>query len=236
MEISELTGSERRVWEAFPHGGRVDLAGEPEESRALRAEVLRGLLLGDNRRDDDVAALRVTGALITGKLDLRYAVAESAISLPACTFEEPLDLYGARLRQIDLSGCTLPALHAATVRVDGVLRITGCRIPGPVRLGGAQLSGAFFLDPAELGRPGRELGEPVLQPARHATASGGPKASPSVSVTTCGAPGSRAGCAYPANSTSPSPGSPTPAVRPSGSAAPSSVSCGCARRTGSTAS
>ncbi|MDI3404791.1 translocation/assembly module TamB domain-containing protein [Streptomyces cavernicola] len=163
MEIMDLTGSERRVWEAFPSGARIDLTAEPEESRTLRAQVLRALLLGDHRSDGEVAALRVAGARITGTLQLRYAVAESAITLLACTFEEPPDLYGAELRQLNLSHCTLPALHAATVRVDGVLRITGCRIPGPVRLGGARIAGAFFLDRAELGPTEGQLAEPTLQ-------------------------------------------------------------------------
>ncbi|MDQ8701636.1 membrane-associated oxidoreductase [Streptomyces sp. LHD-70] len=163
MEITDLTDAERTVWEAFPSGGRVDLTAAPQEDRVLRAEVLRDLLLGGHRRDGDVAGLRIAGARITGVLHLRYASTECAISLLACTFEEPPELYGAELRQLNLSYCTLPALYAATVRVDGVLRITGCRIPGPVRLGGARIAGAFFLDRAELGVPGGESAEPTLQ-------------------------------------------------------------------------
>ncbi|MFM9367255.1 membrane-associated oxidoreductase [Streptomyces sp. Da 82-17] len=163
MEIDELTDSERRVREAFPSGHTVDLSGAPQEQRAVRAEVLTDLLLGDRRRDGAVAALRVTGARITGALRLRYALVECAITLQACEFEEPPDLYGAQLRQINLTDSTFPALHAATVRVDGVLRLTGCRTPGPVRLGGAAVSGAFFVDRAELGLPGVASDEPVLQ-------------------------------------------------------------------------
>jgi hypothetical protein len=71
-----------------------------------------------------------------------------------CHFDHPPNLYGARTRQLNLSASWLPALTAATVRVDGVLRLTDARIPGTVRLGGARISGAFFLDRAHLGGDG----------------------------------------------------------------------------------
>ncbi|MDI3387338.1 membrane-associated oxidoreductase [Streptomyces sp. B-S-A8] len=163
MEISELTGSERRVWEAFARGDRVDLADEPEEGRVLRAAVLRALLLGEHRRDGEVPGLHVDHARVTGQLDLAHAVVDCAVSLRTCVFEEPPQLYGAQFRRFSLRGSTLPALYAATLRVDGTLTLAHCRVRGPVRLAGARIAGAVFLTRAELGLPGRESGEPVLQ-------------------------------------------------------------------------
>ncbi|TDD60803.1 membrane-associated oxidoreductase, partial [Actinomadura darangshiensis] len=121
--------------------------------RTLRAEVLRKLLLRP-AVDGEVGALRVTGARIAGALNLQYAAVEHPIRLMACHFENVPVLYGARVRQVNLSNSFLPGLSAATVRVDGVLRLTDCRIPGQIRLGGARLSGAFFLERARLGREG----------------------------------------------------------------------------------
>ncbi|XRQ04778.1 hypothetical protein ACN3XK_50700 [Actinomadura welshii] len=162
MEPVELTPVERRVWRAFPTGTPVDLRDgaddDPDGGRAwpagrtLRAWVLRKLLLRPPV-DGEVAALRVTGARITGVLDLQYATVEHPITLRGCHFEEAPVLYGARVRQVNLSQSCLPGLDAATLRVDGVLRITDCRIAGQVRLGGARLSGVFFLERARLGRP-----------------------------------------------------------------------------------
>ena len=70
-----------------------------------------------------------------------------------------------RVRQLNFSNCHLPRLDAATIRVDRVLRITGSRIPGVIRLGGTQIAGAFFLDNADLGHepPDEAERDPILQ-------------------------------------------------------------------------
>jgi uncharacterized protein YjbI with pentapeptide repeats len=160
MKIADLTPTERRLWRAFPTGATVDLrqAGdEPEHGgtwgpeRTVRAHVLRALLLSGTPDDGEIAALRLSGARITGVLNLQYATIEHAIRLWACHFEQTPILYGAKVRQLNLSESYLPGLTAATLQVDGVLRITDCRIPGPVQLGGAKISGALFLDRANLG-------------------------------------------------------------------------------------
>ncbi|SFP46597.1 MULTISPECIES: pentapeptide repeat-containing protein [Actinomadura] len=164
MEPIDLSPVERRVWRAFPTGVPVDLrdgTDDPEEghawgaARTVRAEVLRKLLLR-SPADGEVSALRVTGARITGVLNLAYATVGHPIRLMGCRFEETPVLYGARVRQVNLSDSYLPGLDAATLHVDGVLRITGCRIPGQVRLGGARLSGALFLERARLGERGAQ--------------------------------------------------------------------------------
>ncbi|GAA2612461.1 membrane-associated oxidoreductase [Streptomyces axinellae] len=149
MEINELTEPERRVWEAFPRGAAVDLTGAPE--REIRARVLRSLLLTAPTEDGEIAGLRLLGARVTGELDLQYGLIPCAVTLWDCDFERTPRLYGAEFRQLNLSKSRLPALWAATLRVDGVLRLTDCRIPGPVALAGARIAGALFMDRAVLG-------------------------------------------------------------------------------------
>jgi hypothetical protein len=148
MKIADLTPAERRLWRAFPTGATVDLrqAGdEPEHGgtwgpeRTVRAHVLRALLLSGTPDDGEIAALRLSGARITGVLNLQYATIEHAIRLWACHFEQTPILYGAKVRQLNLSESYLPGLTAATLQVGGVLRITDCRIPGPVQLAGERL-------------------------------------------------------------------------------------------------
>lgn len=163
MEITELTAAERRVWDAFPRGDTVDFrtgdeaADDPEAAdswgteRRVRGEVLRALLALSPQEDGEIAALRVIGARVTGALNLRFAVVACAVTLHGCRFDQAPHLYGAEMRQLNLSDSVLPGLAAATIRVDGVLRITGCRIPGPVQLGGSKITQALFGDRARIG-------------------------------------------------------------------------------------
>ncbi|MFD8981324.1 membrane-associated oxidoreductase [Streptomyces sp. NPDC059564] len=175
MEITDLTPAERRVWDAFPRGEGVDFREQPEDSsvdgadwgpdRTLRAEVLRALLLGAGPAEEGrVAGLKVKGAKIVGKLDLRYAVVDHPIRLRDCWFERKPLMYGAQLKALVLGYSTLPGLTAATIRVDVVLRLSCCRITGPVRLQGAKISGGLFLQGAVVGPVvGEEADEPPLQ-------------------------------------------------------------------------
>ncbi|MET8975420.1 membrane-associated oxidoreductase [Streptomyces sp. NPDC004539] len=166
MEINELTPAERRVWRAFATGATVDFrnrdgdgddGGEWGAERTVRAAVLRALLLNGPAEPEEVAALKVLGARITGELDLRYAVVEQVIRLNYCRFEETPRFAGAQLPYLNLRDSVLPGLAAARARIDGSLRLTRCRIGGQVRLGGTQISGALFLDHAEVTGDGGPL-------------------------------------------------------------------------------
>ncbi|GGT72557.1 membrane-associated oxidoreductase [Streptomyces coeruleorubidus] len=171
MEIEDMTPAEERVWRAFPRGDDVDFRGSTDEDpargadwgpeRTVRAAVVRALLLSAPQEDGETAALRLAGARITGVLDLKYGEVDRAVRLSGCHFEDVPVLYGARLRQLNLRESALPGLDAATLRVDGVLRMSDCLFEGPVRLGGAQISGALFMDRAEIDE--RPTDQPALQ-------------------------------------------------------------------------
>ncbi|MGW0391402.1 membrane-associated oxidoreductase [Streptomyces sp. NPDC003042] len=175
MEINDLTPAERRVWDAFPSGERVDFSPDAAEDasdghgwgpeRTVRAEVLTALLLNGRSATGQVAGLNVRGARITGKLNLKYAVVEHAIRLRGCWFERKPLVYGAQLRALILSDSALPGLTGPTVSVDIVLRLSCCRITGPVRLAGARIAGGLFLTEAVIGNPdaAEEGEEPPLQ-------------------------------------------------------------------------
>ncbi|GHI84452.1 membrane-associated oxidoreductase [Streptomyces xanthophaeus] len=175
MEINDLTPAERRVWEAFPRGDGVDFRVRRDDSsadgaewgpeRTVRAEVLRAVLLGACPAEQGrVPGLKIKGAKIVGKLDLRYAVIDHPIRLRGCWFERKPLVYGAQLRALVLAHSTLPGLTASTARVDVVLRLNCCRITGPVRLQGAKISGGLFLQGAVIGpTEGEEADEPPLQ-------------------------------------------------------------------------
>ncbi|WP_031108494.1 hypothetical protein [Streptomyces sp. NRRL S-146] len=180
MEIEDMTPAEERVWRAFPRGQDVDFRDAADEDpargadwgpdRTVRAAVVRALLLSAPQEDGETAALRLAGARITGVLNLQYADIDHAARLSDCFFEDTPVLYAARLRQLNLRGSVLPGLDAATLRVDGVLRMSGCLFDRPVRLGGAQISGALFLDGAGIDEP--PSGQPALQ-LNHVTVGDG---------------------------------------------------------------
>ncbi|QFG24399.1 membrane-associated oxidoreductase [Actinomadura sp. WMMB 499] len=169
MEPVELTAAERRVWRAFRTGEKADFWRDGDDvedggtwgpERTVRAWVLRRLLLRP-REDGEVAALRVSGARIVGVLELGYATVEHPIRLWACHIEEVPNFYGSHLTQLNLSKSYLPGLFAATMHVNGVLRLTDCRVPGRMSLGGVRIARAIFLERARLGTPGTDQGEIV---------------------------------------------------------------------------
>ncbi|MFJ7268367.1 membrane-associated oxidoreductase [Streptomyces sp. NPDC099050] len=180
MEITDLSPAERRVWDAFPRGEGVDFREDRAEEatggaswgpdRTVRAEVLAFLLLrGAAPLDGQVPGLNVRGARITGKLNLKYADIEHAIRLRACWFERKPLLYGARLRIVSLSDSALPGLTASTVSVDIALKLSCCRITGPVRLAGARIAGGLFLQKAVIGTAGpAEAGQEAALQFNHA--------------------------------------------------------------------
>lgn len=178
MEITELTPAERRIRDAFPHGEGVDFREGPDEDasaghgwgpeRTVRADVLAALLLAAPVPTGRVAELNVKGARITGKLNLKYADVEHAIRLRGCWFERKPQLFGARLRTLDLSDSALPGLTASTVSVDITLRLSRCRLTGPVRLGGARIAGALFLRRAVIAVEAAEEGDEAPLQFNHA--------------------------------------------------------------------
>jgi len=157
-----LSAAERRIRDAVAHGGEVDfrragdgqLPGRPEEfgpERTVRAEVLRALLLRTAADGDGIPALRVTGARISGRLDLGNAAVDVPVRFRACRFEQAPDLHAARTRQLNFTESVLPGLVAYGLHTDGALHLTRCRSTGPLRLTGARISGALLAEHAWLG-------------------------------------------------------------------------------------
>ncbi|NBE54290.1 membrane-associated oxidoreductase [Streptomyces boluensis] len=174
MDRNDLSPAELRVWQAFPKGAFVDFRPDGDQEgaqnavqnaaqgadwgpeRTVRAEVLRSLLLNGPLEDGEIPSLDVAGARITGTLDLSHGSVDHAIKLTACYFENTPVVYASRLRQLHLSRSVLPGLAAATVQVEGMLKLSDCRFHGYVRLGGARIEGALFLNRAEVVPPDSE--------------------------------------------------------------------------------
>lgn len=159
MRMRDLTRQERRLWEAFGTGRRVVLGAENAEhgaswgaDRVVRAEVIRALLVSARAATDGgVPAVRLVGARIAGRLDLRFATVHHPLSLRSCYFDSKVDLHGIHCREIDLVGSHLhEGLRASTAEIDGHLLLEHARISKSVRLIAAHVAGALFLDGARL--------------------------------------------------------------------------------------
>ncbi len=163
MQIDELTEPERVVWEAFPRGEPVDLSGGDQDfdstnawgpDRTVRAEVISDLLLGaQDNEPGHVAAVRLTGARITGTLNLGHAHVNVPLALTACQLTDAPHLYWAQLRSVHLMRCRLPGLVASGARIDGHLWLEGSHIYGGVWLDSCHITGILNLTGAHLSHP-----------------------------------------------------------------------------------
>jgi hypothetical protein len=148
-----LSAAEDKVWQAFPRGEPVDLSAASD--RKVRAEVISELLLGAQQAvPGRASALRLTGAHITGSLELPYADVTSMIWLSRCELDQGVKLEGTT-RRVVFHTCRLPGLAARGVRVDGQLSLYESRVDGTVALLRATINGELNLSKSRLlGRNG----------------------------------------------------------------------------------
>lgn len=165
---AHLTVVELRLWEAFRRGDRLDLgtgvAAEDDPriatgwgaDRTIRAHVLARLLLQPpDPEPGHTRALRLTGALITGPLELGGARLDLHVSLIRCRHEGNLTLNVASTTTLRLSESVIPAVYARNLRVSGDLSFTGCEIPGGLRILDARIDNDLRVDDCVVGPDAR---------------------------------------------------------------------------------
>jgi hypothetical protein len=160
-----LTAAEQQLVDAAQAGSRVVVSPRDDGQRQrVRAEVIRQLMLGRivPTAKLDPRGIQLTGAEITGVLDLSYISCPVRLRLTGCTITDTMYLRGARLPELMLNGCictpgTGPALHADGLNVDGdvfldggftatsstelgTVRLLGAHIGGQLSCGGAKLT------------------------------------------------------------------------------------------------
>lgn len=154
----DLTPPERELWAAFPSGRRVDLrTGDAARddpaggagwgpARTVRAAVLAALLLGAHPpQPGGIAALRLTGARITGGLDLAGAETTYRLRLEHCLLDEAVVLTSAATASVHIDDSVLPRVDARMARVEGVLSVRRCRVAGALLATKARISGELLL-------------------------------------------------------------------------------------------
>ncbi|MYW03943.1 oxidoreductase [Streptomyces sp. SID3343] len=159
-----LTASELRLWEAYRRGERLDLGAgvaaddDPRNGavwggdRVIRASVLARLLLQPPEPEPGhTTALRITGALVTGRLELGGGRLDAYISWTRCRFEKPITLNVASTVTILAHECVIPALYGRNLRVDGDLSLTCCVVPSGIRILDARIDNDLRIDDCVVG-------------------------------------------------------------------------------------
>ncbi|AZQ34963.1 oxidoreductase [Streptomyces cyaneochromogenes] len=178
LSYDELTPPERELWDAFPEGRRVDLrTGVPEDdrvaggaqwgpARTVRAAVIAALLLGANPpRPGAVAGLRLTGARVSGHLDLAGAQIGHVLWIEECWFEGSVNLLGASTQSLMIAASRVPGLEAGSAVVEGHLDLRRSVVesgaPSPfhhsvtaLSLTNSRVAGGVILNGTELSAPG----------------------------------------------------------------------------------
>src|SRR5581483_5016326 len=124
------------------------------DRRCIRAKVLAALLL-DDRRDPEgrVPVLRLTGARITGHLELSGAEISKTLWLDECYFDEAPDLADSRTRTLRINRSSLPGLNATNARIDGQLSLNSTIVSGRLKLVLAHITGELTLNGTQLVNP-----------------------------------------------------------------------------------
>nr|WP_244501083.1 oxidoreductase [Streptomyces sp. TP-A0874] len=147
------------MWQAFRNGSTHDLSsGNPAHDdpdgqypwgpdRSVRARVIALLLLdGPPAQPGRVAALKLNGACVTGRLDLSGGEVEPYVELRNCRFEERVMLAECHFSTLRLVGCRIPRLEAARLTTEGDLHLQRCTVAGGIRLTDAHVGTDLLLN------------------------------------------------------------------------------------------
>jgi hypothetical protein len=128
---------------------------QPDPSRIIRASFLRFLILGgeDGCRPHE-KGVRISGAWITGVLDLEACRVFRDIGLNDCHFEMPVVLRAAIINRLFLDRSRLPGLHAERLEARGGVYLRAAEVYGEVNLEQARLGGNLECDGAIIRNPG----------------------------------------------------------------------------------
>lgn len=125
-----------------------------DPARTVRAELLRFLILGsDHGFPMHEKGLSVSGARVTGILDLEGCRIPRDIRLKDCLFEASPVLRSAIIDNLFLDGSALPGLQADRLEARGGLSVRGATVTGEVQLGGARIGGNIEADGATISSP-----------------------------------------------------------------------------------
>ncbi|MFC4030378.1 oxidoreductase [Streptomyces polygonati] len=138
----------RRAAEDHPLTGPVWSA-----SRTVRAQAVAELLLDPPPpMPGRVAALKLAGVRISGRLMLAGGTVTPYVQLDDCRFDEQVLMQECRAGSMRLVRCVIPRLEAARLQVTGDLHLPQCQVLGGIRLTDAQIGTDLLLNQLTVSR------------------------------------------------------------------------------------
>jgi hypothetical protein len=155
----DWTPVEQGLWEAYRLGEWYDLrTGIPERDdpaadrfwgpdRTVRAESIARLLLdGPPAVSGRVACVKLSGAQISGELQLSGGNVVPYVELRDCRFEQVVMLSECQFTTVRMVHCAIPRLEAARLHTTGDLHLPQCTVEGGIRLTDAHIGTDLLLN------------------------------------------------------------------------------------------
>ncbi len=155
--VEPETRAERLLADCVVSGEIADVSGfEVDTEKEVRAVFLRGLCLNAENLNVDPRGIWLRGAKVTGILDLYGAILDRSFWFANCIFTDRPSLTDAKGKSLGFSGCTLPAIEADRLVLEGSLSFTGATMTGGTRLLSAKVGGQVRCADATFANKGGE--------------------------------------------------------------------------------
>lgn len=179
-KFGKLSEGEERLFTAVVEGRYPDFSSPDAQdndpataeqwsaSRVLKSDRIAWLATDpDAARQVTHRGIGVKGARIDGRVDLQAANIEFALYFDRCALPAGINLLGAEIHALNLSGCRTGRITADGMKVEaGVFLRAGCTVQGRVRLLGASIGGNLDCQGGVfLGGDGEALGADGIQVA-----------------------------------------------------------------------
>jgi hypothetical protein len=153
---ADLTRIEKALSDCAARGEALDVTGNAEDERRVRASVIYSLCTMQS--GVHARGVRLAGAMIEGPLDLESTTLVVPLVLTGCVLGDParpdgiaVNLQQATATRISLIRCRLHgSLYAAELRVDHAVSFAELHAIGPVMLRSADINGTLSLSGARL--------------------------------------------------------------------------------------
>lgn len=148
-DAAALTAAETRLLDQTALGENTDISVHLPNLQAdhvlIRAPLLRYLVLGGCADFQTRArGIQISGAWISGQLDLSFAQSCGPLSLFHCHMADQAQMVQLRADGLALVGCNLAkGLNASRIQINGNVTLNGTRSGGKIGFSGAEIKGHF---------------------------------------------------------------------------------------------
>lgn len=143
--FGKLTKVEKIFFCAVAEGKTADCANSKQEKETLQVEKIHWLCtVPEAQKFITHHGIKISKAVLTGKLNLELATVNVPLSFSECVFKEPITLRQAKTKNITFDNTKIVSLDAAQIKIDGNLCLkNGFVAKGEVNFHNATISKNF---------------------------------------------------------------------------------------------